>query len=112
MNEKTTPGPASGTADEKTMKMPVPIVAPMPKSESWNSVIVRFSSPPSVSAPVSAAIAATGLRRRTCSCSDAIAPPRSVDVARQQVVPGLAPHHEPGRRRPRANTTGILRLPL
>ena len=49
------------------MKMPVPTVAPMPNSESWNSPIVRASSPSPVSAPVSSAITPTGLRRQICS---------------------------------------------
>jgi hypothetical protein len=55
MNANTTDGPLIGTAWVSTMKMPVPIVAPMPNSDSWNRLIVRASSPPSVSAPVSSA---------------------------------------------------------
>jgi hypothetical protein len=80
-NDRMTAGPASGTALERITKMPVPIVAPTPNIVSWNSPIVRASSPVSVSVPVSAVIALTGLRRMTC-CSrfasprtDAIAPP-------------------------------------
>jgi hypothetical protein len=46
------------------MKMPVPIVAPIPKAVSWKSPMERASSPPPVSAPVSAVMATTGLRRR------------------------------------------------
>jgi len=40
-----TAGPATGTACVSTMKMPVPIVAPMPNSESWKSPIDRASWP-------------------------------------------------------------------
>ena len=46
--------------------MPVPIVAPTPNIESWNSPIERSSSPPPVSVPVSAVISLTGLRRSAC----------------------------------------------
>ena len=65
-NEMMTAGPASGTATVSTMKMPVPIVAPMPNSESWKSPIVRASSPSPVSVPVSSVITVTGLRRQIC----------------------------------------------
>src|SRR5687767_11070768 len=93
-----TAGPATGAASLSTKKMPVPIVAPMPNVDSWNSPIERESSPPSLSAPVSAAMTLTGLRRVTCSRSDAIAPVfPSLDVAREQVRPCLAPDHQPGR---------------
>ena len=44
-NDQTTAGPATGTAWDRTKKMPVPIVAPMPIIESWNSPIERASSP-------------------------------------------------------------------
>ncbi len=53
-NDTTTPGPASGTAELRTMKMPVPIVAPTPNIVRAKTPNVRFSSPPSVVAPVSA----------------------------------------------------------
>src|SRR5215218_9050829 len=108
-NDQITAGPATGTACDSTMKMPVPIVAPTPNSVSWNSPIVRASSPFSVSAHVSSAMTLTGLVRRICSRSDGFAPPRtaviapprvdacpSSDVAREQVRPGLATHHRPG----------------
>jgi len=42
---RMTAGPATGTACVSTMKMPVPIVAPMPNSESWKSPIDRASWP-------------------------------------------------------------------
>ena len=71
-NDQITAGPATGTACVSTMKMPVPIVAPMPNIDSWNSPIERASSPSPVSVPVSAVIAVTGLRRRTCSRSDGL----------------------------------------
>ena len=76
--------------------MPVPIVAPMPNIESWNSPIDRDSSPSPVSVPLSAAIAATGLRRRTCSRSDAIAPRFNRRSARAELAPGLATRRERG----------------
>src|SRR5690242_17780181 len=79
MNARITAGPATGAASLSTKKMPVPIVAPMPNVESWNSPIERASSPPSVSAPVSAAITLTGLRRVTCCRSEGIAPPLEGD---------------------------------
>src|SRR5690349_23437043 len=60
-----TPGPAFGTAALRTMKIPVPIVAPTPSMVSWNRPIVRLSSPPSVVAPVSATNAETGFRRNS-----------------------------------------------
>src|SRR5688572_1100515 len=44
-NESPTPGPASGTAELSTTKMPVPIVAPTPKMVSWNSPIDRSRWP-------------------------------------------------------------------
>ena len=65
-NDHTTAGPAIGTAWLSTKKMPVPMVAPMPIVESWNSPIDRSSSPPPVSVPVSAISSLTGLRRRAC----------------------------------------------
>ena len=65
-NDQTTAGPAIGTASVSTMKIPVPMVAPMPNRDSWNSPMVRASSPPPESAPVSSAIMVTGLRRRNC----------------------------------------------
>ena len=58
-----TAGPATGAASLRMKKMPVPIVAPMPNVDSWNSPIQRASSPPSVSAPVSAVMTLTDLRR-------------------------------------------------
>jgi hypothetical protein len=42
------------------------MVAPMPIIESWNSPIVRASSPRPESAPVSSAMTVTGLRRVNC----------------------------------------------
>src|SRR5918992_4234994 len=83
-NDHTTAGPAIGAASVRTMKMPVPIVAPMPNSESWNKPIVRASSPSPVSVPVSSVMTVTGLRRESCchsdgdvsSPSDAMSPPR------------------------------------
>ena len=71
-NDRITAGPPIGTAAVSTMKMPVPMVAPMPNIESWNSPIERFSSPPSVSVPDSSVIAVTGLRRETCCHSDGV----------------------------------------
>src|SRR5829696_5990388 len=83
------------------MKMPVPIVAPMPNIDSWKSPIERASSPFSVSVPVSAVIAVTGLRRRICSSKGCLTEAMDslsslVDVAREQVGPGLAPDHDAG----------------
>ena len=40
-NDTITAGPASGTAAERTKKMPVPIVAPTPNIASWKVPIVR-----------------------------------------------------------------------
>ena len=57
-NDTMTAGPPTGTAIVSTMKMPVPIVAPMPNIESWNSPIERASSPSPVSVPASAVIVA------------------------------------------------------
>ena len=40
-NASTTAGPASGTAEDMTKKMPVPIVAPTPDIVSWKVPIDR-----------------------------------------------------------------------
>ena len=41
-NDRTTAGPASGTASDRTKKMPVPTVAPTPNIVSWNTPMVRL----------------------------------------------------------------------
>src|SRR3954454_709622 len=69
-NDRITAGPAVGTASVRITKMPVPIVAPTPNSVSWNRPIVRASSPPPVSAPVSADMTPTGFRRNSFCRSD------------------------------------------
>ena len=65
-NDTITAGPATGTATESTKKMPVPMVAPTPNIDNWNTPIVRASSLRPVSAPVSSDISGTGLRRNNC----------------------------------------------
>ena len=62
------------------MKIPVPMVEPMPKADSWTRPIERERSPWPVSAPVSSVMAVTGFRRRICCLSDAIDP--SLDQCR------------------------------
>ena len=52
-----TAGPASGTAEDSTKKMPVPTVAPTPNIISWKVPMVRFSCGPCRS-PI-------GLRRKS-----------------------------------------------
>src|SRR5918997_1366675 len=94
--DRITDGPASGTAEVSTMKMPVPTVAPMPNSDSWNRPIVRASSPSPVSVPVSSVMTVTGLRRQICchsdgdapSCSEAISPPRPLGERTISKAPG------------------------
>jgi hypothetical protein len=116
-NDRMTLGPVIGTASVSTMKMPVPIVAPMPNSDSWNSPIVRASSPSPVSAPVSSAIAATGLRRKSCSRSEAL-PPGTDAIAPPQSMSRASRSAQVSRRTTRravpfaTNTTGIRRFPL
>ena len=56
---RSPPARRPGTACVSTMKMPVPIVAPMPNIDSWKSPIERDSSPDPVSVPASAVISAT-----------------------------------------------------
>ena len=65
-NDQMTAGPAIGTASDRMKKMPVPMVAPTPNMESWNSPMVRVSSLFPVSLPVSSSIWTTGLRRNNC----------------------------------------------
>ncbi len=71
-NDQTTAGPATGTASVSTKKIPVPTVAPTPIIASGNSPIDRASCPPPrPSAPDSAAMSPTDLRRKACCRSDA-----------------------------------------
>ena len=77
-NEKMTAGPASGTASVKTMKMPVPMVAPTPNIVSWNRPMERSSSPPSASGFVSVTKASTGFfLNRPCPPADPALTPHS-----------------------------------
>ena len=46
MKDTITAGPTSGTAKERTKKMPVPTVAPTPNIISWKVPMVRFSCGP------------------------------------------------------------------
>ena len=69
-NDRITAGPASGTAADRTKKMPVPIVAPTPNMASWKVPIERGRcspcSPaaccPRATGPASAAVAPASTR--------------------------------------------------
>src|SRR5215217_7483887 len=112
-NDTMTAGPATGTAAVRTMKIPVPIVAPIPNIESWNKPIERASSPVPVSVPVSSVIAATGLRRETSRHSDVSPPPTVVMRSPPLVAPTLADRGRPGNRGGhRARREGCRSWPL
>src|SRR3954452_2917567 len=106
-NDTMTAGPATGTAAVRTMKMPVPIVAPIPNIESWNKPIERASSPVPVSVPVSSVIAVTGLRRRTSRHSDVPPPPTVVIALLLWSTPTLAHRGRPGNRRGYQGTSSV-----
>ena len=121
---RSPPGPPTGTACVRTMKMPVPIVAPTPNSVSWNSPMVRGSSPPSaVGARSRRSSRVTGLRRRTCSRRDEAVPPGRLAMPRPSLSSTVDVRARAGRPRSRAappasaapspaKTTGMRRLPL
>ena len=66
MNDRTTPGPAWGTASDNTKKMPVPTVDPMPNIASWKVPMERFRC---CDAPWATGALMRGRRRSICSIS-------------------------------------------
>jgi hypothetical protein len=68
-NATTTAGPASGTADDSTKKMPVPTVAPTPNIVSWNVPMDRGRCSPCSPAACWPPVDRTGLRRSSSARS-------------------------------------------